>query len=555
MTNTRVRYREQQTLGKNDLSDEQAYRTAMRRRHNLAHHAWGIVEGFELVVIDEEPVLQPGMAIDGYGRELIVPSSVSLEDAFNELGCDKADIWLLYGLTPVTPPQRGRWDCGPGQHSRWQEEAVLRLKPANTDPDFDPRKPFEVALKDQGFGPAETPPDDPAAEWPVYLGTVDMESKEVDISRRPYVRLIGESVSAPSGKTRIQVGSEDAGDKRRFAVQVADDVGSFTERLVIDRNGDASIHGNVILDDVLVIHEFEESEKIANPCAMLGREQGQAETVPPPGIEFEPLASAPAEAAPWQIYHVELENIEEGKNKSSIHQLRFEIGNPGDKGDPKRNLLAIGYWDREAFEKCKTDHCTNYSSACDEAFERCKDAFRPCLNVNADCTVVINGNLKVEGEVVESAIEADPNDPEFRDVIEARWMQGIAETGTTLLTGSVFSELDIIISTDPTSPEIGHELNITFTVQNNGHLAVSDVTVNGTIFLTNEIGEVQTKEFGPCKIGDLESEDFSAINELYTPAQTGELKILATVYGVNSTSAYISAWASATVSVNSGGPY
>ena len=45
MTVTRVRYREQQRLRSSDLQDEQAHRIAIRRRHNIAQHDWGIVRG------------------------------------------------------------------------------------------------------------------------------------------------------------------------------------------------------------------------------------------------------------------------------------------------------------------------------------------------------------------------------------------------------------------------------------------------------------------------------------------------------------------------------
>ncbi len=519
MSTTRVRYREQQTLRKSDLSDEQAYRIAMRRRHNLAHHTWGIVEGLELKVVADKPILKPGMAIDGYGRELFVTSFVSLEQAFKELGCENADVWLLYNLTPVTHPQRGRWDCGPGKHSRWREEAVLRLKPV--DDSINPRKPVEVPEEDLGSGPSEALPDDPTSEWPVYLGKVVGNS--VKMAGRPCAGLVGESVTAPSGKARMQVGSETVGDRRGFTVGVVDDDNGFSDRLVVDRKGDTSIHGNAILHENLVIENFEESTQESDPCAMLGRELAQPEIIPPPGIEFEPLDAEPEEAAPWQIYHVEVKSVEEEK-KPSIHQLRLEIDNPGDKGDPSRNLLGIGYQ--------KHNHTK----------------FIPCLTVSADCTVTINGSLTVEGEVVESAIPADPDDPEFRNVMAGRWMQGIGETSAKLLTGYAFSELEIKINVEEYY-NINGVIKIELIVTNKGHLPLSDVTVYGSIILTEE----ETTLIEPKKIGTLESREESSFEVKYTPTQTGTLTIIATVTGVTSTSAIISDWASATTSIN--GPY
>ena len=54
-----------------DFGDEQAYHIAMRRRHIIAHHLWGIVRGLELAV-ENALFVQPGIAVDGYGRELIL---------------------------------------------------------------------------------------------------------------------------------------------------------------------------------------------------------------------------------------------------------------------------------------------------------------------------------------------------------------------------------------------------------------------------------------------------------------------------------------------------
>src|SRR5262245_41186772 len=113
----RVRYRERQPLRVGDLVVEQGYHTTMRRRHNIAHHGWGILYGLALVFEGGDCFVRPGMAVDGYGRELIVPKPVLLPlAAFEQLQSDTIDVWLLYGRVPVTPAQRGRWECGPGQH-------------------------------------------------------------------------------------------------------------------------------------------------------------------------------------------------------------------------------------------------------------------------------------------------------------------------------------------------------------------------------------------------------------------------------------------------------
>jgi hypothetical protein len=208
MTATRVHYRERQLLRSNDLTDEQNYRLVTRRRHNIAHHGWGIVTGLVLEIGPDCPQVQPGMAVDGYGRELIVPALVRIPvDKLDELmredtDCTAIDVWLLYARVATTPPQRGRWECGPGQHSRWREQADLRLTSVKTTGFVDPRQPPVVPAADLDFGAHETSPDDPQREWPVYLGRIARKGSgayAVIPSTRPYATLVGETVAAPSG--------------------------------------------------------------------------------------------------------------------------------------------------------------------------------------------------------------------------------------------------------------------------------------------------------------------------------------------------------------------
>ncbi|MFN8564815.1 MAG: hypothetical protein U0703_25050 [Anaerolineae bacterium] len=62
----RVHYYDRQFLRAQDFTDEQAYQIAMRRRHNLSHHIWGIVRGLELEFNQPDGVfvIKPGIAVD-----------------------------------------------------------------------------------------------------------------------------------------------------------------------------------------------------------------------------------------------------------------------------------------------------------------------------------------------------------------------------------------------------------------------------------------------------------------------------------------------------------
>jgi hypothetical protein len=94
----------------------------MRRRHNLSHHVWGIVTGLELVKQDKEGstaakdvYLMPGMAVDGYGREIVLLLPAQLDPgafaAFRDAPPQYRTIWLEYSETLTQRPQPGYEQC------------------------------------------------------------------------------------------------------------------------------------------------------------------------------------------------------------------------------------------------------------------------------------------------------------------------------------------------------------------------------------------------------------------------------------------------------------
>ena len=89
-TPSRVNYIDGQYLRRQDFADEQSYQLALRRRHNIGHHSWGIVIGLDLVQEDGALVVRPGMAIDGYGRELLLAAKRSIAvGEFQRLGSNR----------------------------------------------------------------------------------------------------------------------------------------------------------------------------------------------------------------------------------------------------------------------------------------------------------------------------------------------------------------------------------------------------------------------------------------------------------------------------------
>jgi len=72
----RLHYFTHQFLVESDFTDEQQYHLAMRRRHNAALHDYGVADGLAVTRSgDREITIQPGMAIDRDGHELVLLDS------------------------------------------------------------------------------------------------------------------------------------------------------------------------------------------------------------------------------------------------------------------------------------------------------------------------------------------------------------------------------------------------------------------------------------------------------------------------------------------------
>jgi hypothetical protein len=356
----RVHYFERQFLRTQDFVDEQSYHLAMRRRHNIAQHTWGIVHGLEVVAEEGNLFVQPGMAIDGYGRELILQQRQALATAaFVEKNSDVLDVWLLYDRVASDQAPQGYAGCGNGVDTafyRWQERPQRRLDVP--DPAFpNRRQPESVPVGDLTFPPERTPPDDPVQDWPVFLGQVRRDQTNptqpfiVDLTDRPYVGLVGESIVAPWDHSvqLLQVGGEHEADPRRFAVYVPD-ANTGQPQLQINQAGETAIHGKTTLQGNLQL-------------------AGKA-------IEFG--VGVASSQRPWQIYrHLETSQDPQTNQQIVEQQLRIEMAAPPPSGTPGRNQVVIGAW-----------------SAADKEF-------KPCLTIADDCTVTVHGNLVVEGLLTE----------------------------------------------------------------------------------------------------------------------------------------------------------
>lgn len=252
---SRVHFREQQTLHAADLRDEQAYRLALRRMHDRLPHRWGIIAGLELKAQGRDAVVQPGLAVDGYGRTLLVlePLAVPAE-VLDGIEANSSALTLRYSRVPEHPTGRGKWPCGFGQHTRWREETRLCLTPIPNGAQFDPVTLLEDLPTSTTSSVDAVALDDAHARWPVYLGRLTRTgsgttaSYEADLSGRPYASLVGETVRAASKQVQMSVGRALGSDGSQFAVTLPDAQGAFTDdRLTIDSPGATRFRGRTTL--------------------------------------------------------------------------------------------------------------------------------------------------------------------------------------------------------------------------------------------------------------------------------------------------------------------
>jgi hypothetical protein len=202
----RVLYYDRELLRGFDFTADQTYHIEMRRRLNLALHLRGIASGLELMPVADTGGLfcvNPGMAIDGYGREIVLFERYVLSDddfltARIKTG-NTYGVYLSYSRVPATPPSAGYNACGlNGQYTRWVESPVIQLledAPILPDPAPSPTDPI--------------PDHPPASPRPVFLGfvLVDVTGGVVSISKvttgpgqREYVGVRAqrlEAVAAP----------------------------------------------------------------------------------------------------------------------------------------------------------------------------------------------------------------------------------------------------------------------------------------------------------------------------------------------------------------------
>jgi hypothetical protein len=287
----RVRYFDGQYLRPRDFTDEQGYHVAMRRRHNLAGHSWGIVSGLAVRDGGGAVAIEPGLAVDGYGREIVVLRRLPVPRLpAPPPGAQPAyDVWICYDRVGSDQPPDGYAACGASgtAYYRWQEQPRVLVTEAGSDPD--PLHPPGVPDGDLGFGPERTAPEE-NRPWPVFLARLTPAQTAgeylVDGTARRYAGVVGASVAHPAGVVRVDLAPDTA---TVFAVR--DDSGA--DRFAIGGDGLLTAAGGLRVDGDLRIDTG--------------------------ALNLPPLETDDKE--PWQLRTVE---------KDSVRQLQVVIAPGGD---------------------------------------------------------------------------------------------------------------------------------------------------------------------------------------------------------------------------------
>jgi hypothetical protein len=76
----RVNYFFGKVMGVEDFEAEQSYLLDKHRRHNRHLHGWGVICGLAVAPSGAGVVVEPGLALDGLGREIVVPEQREMPD-------------------------------------------------------------------------------------------------------------------------------------------------------------------------------------------------------------------------------------------------------------------------------------------------------------------------------------------------------------------------------------------------------------------------------------------------------------------------------------------
>jgi hypothetical protein len=265
---------EGQVLAAADLTATVEHERARAARHERMLHDWGIAEGLKLTTANKrdannnpyvEVTLEPGMATDGTGRDIVVGAAVRLsESVFRQVNGQslQPDAYypvVLHGFDDEAPqPAFPAGACGTGGAKRVTEAFEVTFRRIGGAAALDGQTPPDVT---SGPGPVGGQP------WDVLLGFVQWNgthftgvTDSADGVRLRYAGVKADVVAARGGRLELRPDpSREAGKVAvvvggtppvlAFGVYRGD--GTVEERLTITADGDLHANGDIRADGVV----------------------------------------------------------------------------------------------------------------------------------------------------------------------------------------------------------------------------------------------------------------------------------------------------------------
>jgi hypothetical protein len=256
----RPRFAEGQILAAADLEASQGHATNQLARHERGLHMWGIASGLALTGVDrtatggaryQDITLSMGMAIDGTGREIVVPADQRLpEAAFEQSNVAQraaADAWfpvyLRGGDVNSAAAPLGSY-CGAASGGRTQEGFSISFGAPG-----DAAKLDEQTVPAAGEGPGNQ-------AWKVLLGFVQwtdgiaggkFTATQAHDDQGTSVRYAGVQADQLSARGSQMLLTMLAGDKGegKFVFAVRKGSGPPVTVLTIAANGDLTATGKI----------------------------------------------------------------------------------------------------------------------------------------------------------------------------------------------------------------------------------------------------------------------------------------------------------------------
>lgn len=216
----RPHFYQRQYVGAIDMTALVEYARDLRRRHNIGPHTWGIVVGLNLLEVprEDDPTavdvfVSPGMATDGFGREIVNFSPYRVDPALFEAFIDQAhrSVWIQHDELEGGEPKYGWGVCHKDQYGRVFEGFRLVVDPGKTTHDSITVDGKAAKAADIPAGESvpfqEFPADSTDPLWLVRLGSVNWDGVarvfrpaapgRLEEGRR-YIRIVAEQVMAPA---------------------------------------------------------------------------------------------------------------------------------------------------------------------------------------------------------------------------------------------------------------------------------------------------------------------------------------------------------------------